>query len=125
LAGNSQWLFPAGPRRIEKRRDAPAPIGEPAISRAYRRSRDYLGLPEEAAENAKSPLADTRPHDLRKTWSTIAGDLGYQDFDIGLVLNHKTSRGGVTGNVYNQARYLKRKRQLTERVQKIILASVQ
>jgi hypothetical protein len=69
-------------------------------------------------------LPDTRPHDLRRTWSTIAGDLGYEDFDIGLVLNHKTSRGSVTGSVYNQARYMERKKEIIESVQKVILAAI-
>jgi integrase len=125
LSEGSEWLFPS-PRPARGRHEGePPPIGETAISRAYRRSRGRLGLPEDAAKDVKSLLADTRPHDLRRTWSTIAGDeLGYDDFEIGLVLNHKTSRGSVTGSVYNQARYMKQKRRIMERVEKVILASI-
>jgi integrase len=125
LSGWSEWLFPSPRPARGKHEGEPPPIGETAISRAYRRSRERLGLPKDAGEDTSSPLADTRPHDLRRTWSTIAGDeLGYNDFDIGLVLNHKTSRGSVTGSVYNQARYMKQKMQIMTRVQKAILSVV-
>jgi integrase len=112
LSGESEWLFPSGPTRMERRSNSQGPIGETAISRAYRRARQTLGLP------------DTRPHDLRRTWSTIAGDLGYEDFEIGLVLNHKTSRGPITGSIYNQSRYMDQKRRIIERVQECILAAM-
>jgi integrase len=112
LAGECEWLFPS-PRPAHGVRDGQLPpIGETAISRAYRRAREGLKLP------------DTRPHDLRRTWSTIAGDLGYDDFDIGLVLNHKTSRGSVTGDVYNQSRYMDQKRQILEAVERAILKAI-
>lgn len=45
-------------------------------------------------------------HDLRRTAATAMGNLNFDDFVIGLVLNHKTGRKAVTGTVYNQARYL-------------------
>ncbi len=102
LADGGEWLFPG----------ARGPVGEQAISRAYRRAREGLGLP------------DTRPHDLRRTWATIAGDLGFNDFDVGLCLNHRTSRGGVTGD-YNQARYMREKRQVLEAVERHLLAIIE
>jgi hypothetical protein len=44
-------------------------------------------------------------HDFRRTFSTIAGGLGFDDFKIGVCLNHKTARGKVTG-IYNRFEYL-------------------
>ena len=112
LSGRSEWLFPSPRPARGTHTGEPPPIGETAISRAYGRARKDLGLP------------DTRPHDLRRTWSTIAGDVGYDDFEIGLVLNHKTSRGSITGSIYNQSKYMNQKKRIMERVQKVILTSI-
>ena len=95
LAGRSEWLFPS--------RTKEGPIGEAAVSRAWGRARGEL------------KLADLQARDLRRSFATVAGWCGYKDFDIGLVLNHITTRGPVT-SIYNRAEYLDEKREVIEAV---------
>jgi integrase len=78
-------------------------ISANALDRSLRRAIDKSESPE-------SPLAAMTPftpHDLRRTAATGLGELGFDDFTIGLVLNH-TSRG-ITGR-YNLAQYEAQKR---------------
>ena len=68
LSGRSAFLFPSPL--------APAkPIGETAISRGWRRSR-----------GSADSLQDLRVHDLRHTFSTGLGDLGFHPFQIDIRL---------------------------------------
>ena len=52
-------------------------------------------------------LDDVHIHDLRRTMATQLGELGFSDFEIGLLLNH--SRAGVTGKTYNKSEYTPQK----------------
>jgi integrase len=106
LAQNSEWLFPS-PRGRGR-----LPVGEKAASRAWGRARDAMGLP------------DVHVHDLRRTFGTIAGSLGYKDFDVGVCLNHKTARGKITG-IYNRFEYLPEKRQLVADVEACLIAIIE
>jgi integrase len=110
LAGDSEWLFPS-PTGV-------GPIGEKAASRAWRRARNRSKDDEKAIK-----LKDIRVHDLRRTFATIAGESEEEmsDFDIGLVTNHASARGKVVGDVYNQAKYLRKKRKVLEIVERCIL----
>lgn len=74
-----------------------------ALDRALRRALNRKQSPN-------SPLLGMTgftPHDLRRTAATGMGELGFDDFTIGLVLNHKSR--GVTGR-YNLAQYEPQKR---------------
>lgn len=51
-------------------------------------------------------------HDLRRTTATHLGELGYDDFIIGVILTHK--RRGVT-KIYNRYRYDSQKREAMDR----------
>ena len=59
----------------------------------------------------KTKIGDWRFHDLRRTASTNLGDLGYNDQDIGMLLNHASR--GVTA-IYNRSTYLEKKREMLE-----------
>jgi integrase len=91
---DSEWLFPS-PKGAGFE-----PVGDKAASRAWRRVRSGLGLD------------DIHVHDFRRTYGTVAGSLGYNDFEVGICLNHKTARGKVT-SIYNRFQYLPEKTQLT------------
>ena len=56
-------------------------------------------------------LDDVHVHDFRRTYGTVAASLGYNDFEVGLCLNHKTARGKVT-SIYNRFQYLPEKKRL-------------
>jgi len=98
LSPSSEWTFPS-PRGAGSH-----PIGEKAASRAWGRARGAIGL------------NDVHVHDFRRTYGTIAGSLGYNDFEVGICLNHKTARGKVT-SIYNRFEYLPEKRQLVTDVE--------
>ena len=57
---------------------------------------------------------DVHVHDFRRTCGTVAASLGYNDFEVGLCLNHKTARGKVT-SIYNRFQYLPEKKRLIAR----------
>jgi integrase len=57
-------------------------------------------------------LASFTSHDLRRTAATHLGELGYDDFIIGVILTHK--RRGVT-KIYNRYRYDAQKREAMDR----------
>ena len=107
LSKGSEWLFPSPRGRGD------VPVGKSAVSRAWGRSRDELGL------------ADVHAHDLRRSFATIAGWSGYTDFEIGLCLGHITSRAPVTGIVYNQADYIPEKTRVIRDVEERLLAIVE
>lgn len=85
LAAGSHWLFPNPTSN--------GPVDPHAATRAVSRMR----------RGNKLGVEDFRVHDLRRTAATGMGDLGQDDFTIGLVLNHSAS--GVTRKVYNRASY--------------------
>lgn len=101
---NQQHAFPA--------RIGAGPIGEGAATRAWGRVRDAL------------ELSDVHIHDLRRTFATGLGDAGYDDFAIGLCLNHQGTRSAITGKHYNQATYMDKKRHLFEVWETRLLAIV-
>lgn len=55
-------------------------------------------------------VADVELYDAKATMATWLGDQGHPDEFIALLLNHKSSRKGVTGKHYNNARYMAQKR---------------
>lgn len=86
--------------------DRPA-IRATALDRALRRALNKKQSPN-------SPLLEMTaftPHDLRRTAATGMGELGFDDFTIGLVLNHKSR--GITGR-YNLAAYEPQKRRVLD-----------
>ena len=62
-------------------------------------------------------LDDLTVHDLRRTFASLAGDLNFDDFEIGLVLNHAGGRSKVT-TIYNRAQYDAPKRRILEAVER-------
>jgi integrase len=103
-SGESEWLFPSPTGK--------GPIGDKAASRAWGRARDAIAF------------GDLQARDLRRSFATIAGSLGFNDFDIGLVLNHATARGGIT-SIYNRAEYLPEKAQVIEAVERRLFEIVE
>jgi len=85
LAGDGLWVFPNPSNE--------GPVDPHAATRAVSRMR----------KSNKLGVKDFRIHDLRRTAATGMGDLGQDDFTIGLVLNH--SGKGVTRRVYNKSNY--------------------
>lgn len=97
LAGDSPWVFPSVSRKGEAK-----PIDGHDLNKAMQRARQasIWGIPYFTT------------HDLRRTAATTLGDLGFEDFIIGHVLDHAgASRGTITGRVYNRAKYDPQKRQ--------------
>jgi integrase len=76
-----------------------------AVTKAWIRSRKALGID------------DVTVHDLRRTFASLAGDLEFDDFAIGLVLNHSGARSKVT-SIYNRAQYDENKRRVLEAVER-------
>jgi integrase len=95
LSDRSEFVFPS-PLSPSK------PIGETAISRGWRRSRLSL-----------ERLKDLRVHDLRHTFSTGLGDLGFHGFEIDIVTNH-IRPGDKIGRGYVHAQCLPEKRKLLD-----------
>jgi integrase len=67
------------------------------------------------------------PHDLRRTSATLAGDLGFSDSAIGLVLDHRATRdedgarvASVTGRVYVHSRRLQQKREVLDGIDRAL-----
>jgi hypothetical protein len=61
------------------------------------------------------------PHDLRRTASTLCGDIGFSDAEIAKCLDHSRDRGenvveapSVTGRVYVQSKRLQEKRKVLD-----------
>ena len=67
-------------------------------------------------------LRPFRPHDLRRTAATLAGDLGFDDAWIAKCLDHAASRKqeetvpSVTGKVYNHSKRMREKRAVLDGV---------
>lgn len=101
LAGPSEWVFPG-------RRNQGHPLGEKVATRAWARSRQAMDLD------------DVRVHDFRRTFGTIAGSCGHDDFRIGLYLNHTTGRSEVT-SIYNRCPYQTEKQQIADDVSACLL----
>jgi integrase len=67
------------------------------------------------------------PHDLRRTASTLAGDIGFSDAQIAKCLDHSKERGedvveapSVTGRVYVQSKRLDEKRAVLDGIDKAL-----
>lgn len=101
LSGDPEWLFPSSTNKGQ-------PVGETAVSRAWGRVRDAMAL------------GDVQARDLRRSFATVAGWCGFDDFNAGLVLNHTTARGTVT-SIYNRAEYIPEKTRVIEAVERRIL----
>ncbi len=96
-----------------RRSGASGPLGEGAATRAWGRARAALGTP------------DVHTHDLRRSMATGLGNLGHDDFAIGLCLNHAGGRSPITGKHYNQAKYLDKKRNLFQAWEAHLLALIE
>jgi integrase len=70
------------------------PVNRRTVSEAWGLARGELGLD------------DCHIHDLRRSMASQLGEMGFSDFDIGLVLNH--ARAGVT-QIYNKSEYTPQK----------------
>ncbi len=102
-----QYAFPG------RHSGASGPLGEGAATRAWGRARAALDM------------ADVHTHDLRRTFATGLGNLGQDDFAIGLCLNHAGGRSPITGKHYNQAKYLDKKRNLFQAWEAHLLALIE
>ena len=82
------------------------PVNPQALTRAFIRTREALGLD------------DMRPHDLRRTGATnLTGEaLGFSRFMLSKVLNHTSDTGNSAAvtSVYDQNEYLTEKRRALE-----------
>jgi integrase len=86
-------------------------LTDKAVSHAWRRVRVSIGL------------SDVTVHDLRRTFGSLAGDAGFDDFHVGLVLNHRSGRSKVT-SIYNRSTYDAPKRAVLEAVERAILKAI-
>jgi integrase len=122
LGGSSpMWTVPAG--IAKNRREHRVPLSELAVSLLQQAGGLAGGewlFPSPTSDGAVDAHAATRAvsrmrgkgvlgienfrvHDLRRTAATNMGDMGFDDFTIGLVLNHTAA--GITRRVYNRAGY--------------------
>jgi integrase len=60
---------------------------------------------------AGKPLAEWKPHDLRRTAATGMAELGVQPHIVEAVLNHVSGHKGGVAGIYNRATYDKEKRE--------------
>jgi integrase len=60
---------------------------------------------------AGKPLAEWKPHDLRRTAATRMAELGVQPHIVEAVLNHVSGHKGGVAGIYNRATYDKEKRE--------------
>ena len=106
---DSHYVFPS-PRNSQK------PINPHAMTRAFGRMRDAVGL------------EDMRPHDLRRTAATnlTSERIGIPRFTVSMVLNHAGDTGNAAAvtSVYDQNEYLPEKRRALDawatRLQQIV-----
>lgn len=95
---HSRYLFPSPAKVTDEI------MSNKAATKAWVRSRGTAEL-------------DNTVHDLRRTFASVAGELGFDDFHIGLVLNHLGERSKVT-SIYNRAQYDPQKRSVLEAVER-------
>ena len=74
---------------------------------------------------AGKPLAEWKPHDLRRTAATRMAELGVQPHIVEAVLNHVSGHKGGVAGIYNRATYDKEKRQALELWAEHIMATVE
>jgi integrase len=103
---DSKYVFPT-PRFL-----ADKPMTESAVSKAWIRARKSI-----------QGLDDLRVHDLRRSFASVAGDAGFDDFQIGLVLNHRSGRSKVT-SIYNRSTYDGPKKEVLEAVEAAVLKAI-
>lgn len=85
------WVFPAP--------SGEAPVTNFAVAKAIQRSLDVFGLEPFTA------------HDLRRSFSTHAEEIGISPFIVGHILNHVSeTRSTITSKVYARYSYAKEKR---------------
>jgi integrase len=124
------WAIP--PERTKNKRQHKVPLVQQALQivrtlRGMAPEDDGLVFTELASVDAwvkklRQEGLNARPHDLRRTASTIMGNAGVPEEDIGRILNH--TQGGVTGRHYNMYPYEREKlaglRKLDSAVKRII-----
>jgi integrase len=71
------------------------------------------------------PLAEWKPHDLRRTAATRMAELGVQPHIIEAVLNHVSGHKGGVAGIYNRATYDKEKRQALDLWAEHLMATVE
>jgi integrase len=103
---DSRHVFPT-PRFL-----ADKPMTEGAASKAWIRARKSI-----------PGLDDVGVHDLRRSFASVAGDAGFDDFQIGLILNHRTGRSKVT-LIYNRSTYDGPKKEVLEAVEAAVLTAI-
>jgi integrase len=73
---------------------------------------------------AGKPLAEWKPHDLRRTAATRMAELGVQPHIIEAVLNHVSGHKGGVAGIYNRATYDKEKREALNLWAEHVMATV-
>jgi hypothetical protein len=71
----------------------------------------------------QTSLDDVVVHDLRRTFGSIAGDAGFGDFEIAIVLNQRSRRSKVT-SIYNRSKYDALKLEILTAVEHAVLECV-
>ena len=94
-----------------------ATLNRNALSHALNGKKDKNGKTKRVGIIEFLSMAHFTPHDLRRTASTLAGDIGFSDAQIAKCLDHSKDRGedvveapSVTGRVYVQSKRLDEKR---------------
>jgi integrase len=102
---DSAFLFKSPARLADRRLD------DKAVTHAWSDMRDTVGL------------GDVTVHDIRRTCATLAGQNGFDDFQIELVLNHRTGRS-KTASIYNRAAYDEPKLEVLQAVQSAVSKAI-
>ncbi|MGC1236104.1 MAG: tyrosine-type recombinase/integrase [Xanthobacteraceae bacterium] len=74
---------------------------------------------------AGKPLAEWKPHDLRRTAATRMAELGIQPHIVEAVLNHVSGHKGGVAGIYNRATYDKEKREALNLWAEHVMATVE
>jgi integrase len=97
--------------------DPDAVLNRSALNKALKGRKGHMGIIEYLG------MEHFTPHDLRRTASTLAGDIGFTDAQIAKCLDHSKERGedvveapSVTGRVYVQSKRLDEKRAVLDGV---------
>jgi integrase len=96
--------------------------GPPPVMATALRGTKHKGKVKSPGICALLRLKPFRPHDLRRTAATLAGDLGFDDAWIAKCLDHAASKKSeqivptVTGKVYNHSKRMKEKRAVPDGV---------
>jgi integrase len=74
---------------------------------------------------AGKPLAEWKPHDLRRTVATRMAELGVQPHIVEAVLNHVSGHKSGVAGIYNRATYDKEKREALNLWAEYVMATVE